>query len=87
MQQGEFNIMEPTGLDVDTDVLQLIIVPGVAFDKAGNRLGRGKGYYDRYLACEGFRAYTIGVCYACQLCDALPCGEYDRKVDIVVAGE
>ncbi|MBQ5923346.1 MAG: 5-formyltetrahydrofolate cyclo-ligase [Alistipes sp.] len=88
MASGAYGIIEPQGGEpCRAEEIDLMVVPGVAFTREGVRLGRGKGYYDRYLAREGFRAYTIGVCYACQLCDALPCGEYDRKVDIVVAGE
>ena len=82
MQQGEFNIMEPTGNDVDTTCLQLIIVPGVAFDSKGNRLGRGKGYYDRLLSRT--QATCVGVCYDCQLVDAIPAEPHDRVMHYVV---
>ena len=61
-----------------------MVVPGVAFSADGVRLGRGKGYYDRYIAREGFRAYTIGVCYDCQMLGQLPCDEHDRRVDSVI---
>ena len=82
MQQGEFNIMEPTGNDVDTDILQLIIVPGVAFDAKGNRLGRGKGYYDRLLSRT--TATCIGVCHRCQLVDTIPAEPHDRVMHYIV---
>lgn len=82
MQQGEFNIMEPMGSDVDTNGIQLIIVPGVAFDRAGNRLGRGKGYYDRLLSRT--QATCMGVCYNCQLVDAIPAEAHDRVMHYVV---
>lgn len=85
MQQGEFNIMEPTGSDVDTDVLQLIIVPGVAFDAAGNRLGRGKGYYDRLLSRT--KATCIGVCYNCQLQPAIPAEAHDKIMHYIITPE
>ncbi|MBR5844568.1 MAG: 5-formyltetrahydrofolate cyclo-ligase [Bacteroidaceae bacterium] len=85
MQQGEFNIMEPTGLDVDTDVLQLIIVPGVAFDRNGNRLGRGKGYYDRLLSRT--KATCIGVCYECQLVPAIPAEPHDKVMHYIITPE
>ena len=82
MQQGAFDIMEPTGYDIDTDVLQLIIVPGVAFDSAGNRLGRGKGYYDRLLSRT--QAVCVGVCYNCQLVEAVPAEVHDRVMHYIV---
>lgn len=86
--EGAYGITEPQGDKVcATEEIDLMIVPGVAFTREGARLGRGKGYYDRYLAREGFRAYTVGVCYACQLLQELPSEEHDRRVDIVVAGE
>ncbi len=82
MQQGEFNIMEPTGNDVDSDILELIIVPGVAFDAHGNRLGRGKGYYDRLLSRT--TATCIGVCHNCQLVDTIPAEPHDRVMHYIV---
>lgn len=88
LADGAYGIAEPQGESVcAADEIDLMIVPGVAFTREGVRLGRGKGYYDRYLAREGFRAYTVGVCYACQLLQELPSEEHDRRVDIVVAGE
>ena len=85
MQQGEFNIMEPTGMDVDTDVLQLIIVPGVAFDESGNRLGRGKGYYDRLLSRT--KAVCVGVCYNCQLLPHIPAEPHDKVMHYIITPE
>lgn len=86
--EGAYGIIEPQGDKVcATEEIDLMVVPGVAFTRDGVRLGRGKGYYDRYLAREGFRAYTVGVCYACQLLRELPSEEHDRRVDIVVVGE
>lgn len=85
MQQGEFNIMEPTGNDVDSNILELIIVPGVAFDKHGNRLGRGKGYYDRLLSRTN--ADCVGVCYNCQFVDNIPAEPHDRVMHYIVTPE
>lgn len=85
MKQGEFNIWEPTGDDIDTDILQLIIVPGVAFDRNGNRLGRGKGYYDRLLSRT--QALCVGVCYKCQLAEQIPAETHDRVMHYVVTAE
>ena len=88
LEEGSYGIMEPQGeAACAAEDIDLMVVPGVAFTREGIRLGRGKGYYDRYLAREGFRAYTVGVCYACQMRDVLPCDEYDMVVDRVVYGQ
>lgn len=80
---GAFSIGEPMGDDlVDPATIDLVIVPAVAYDRYGNRVGRGKGYYDRLLA--GMHAVTIGICYDCQLVDSIESEPHDRPVDIVV---
>ena len=58
------------------------IVPGLAFDITGNRIGYGKGYYDRFL--RDFCGTKIGLCYSDFLLDSLPVGRYDTKVDMVI---
>lgn len=60
----------------------LILVPGVAFDIEGNRLGFGKGFYDRFLAVTG--GVRIGLCYDFQLLDRLPVGKNDLAMDVIV---
>ena len=83
---GAYGIQEPQATEMcPAGDIDLMVVPGVAFTAEGYRLGRGKGYYDRYMAREGFRAQTVGVCYACQLLDALPVEEHDRQVDRVIS--
>jgi 5-formyltetrahydrofolate cyclo-ligase len=63
----------------------VVVVPALALDRAGRRLGRGAGHYDRTLATPGARAsLRVGVGYACQLVDAVPVGEGDESVDLVV---
>ena len=85
---GAFGIREPQGeRAVKADEIDLMIVPGVAFTRSGARLGRGKGYYDRYLAREGFRAFCVGVCHSCQLRESLPTEAFDREMDMIIAGE
>lgn len=83
LQQGSFDILEPVGDDiVDPSVLDLVIVPGVAFDRQGNRLGRGKGFYDRFLART--HAVTIAVCFDCQLVDYIPTEPHDLPAQHLV---
>lgn len=83
LQPGAFNIEEPAGDDTaDPRSIDLIIVPAMAFDRRRNRLGRGRGFYDRLL--KGLRATTIGVAYDFQLLDLLPTEETDVALDMVI---
>ncbi len=82
MKPGAFGILEPQGDPVSPVQLDLIIVPGVAFDATGNRMGRGKGFYDRLLA--GTSATTIGVCYAEQYYLSIPTEPHDVPLNDVI---
>lgn len=83
---GAFNIEEPDGTETaDINSIELIIVPGVAYDRHGNRIGRGKGYYDRLL--RDSKATKIGVAYTCQLCDDIEPDEFDVPVHYVITEE
>ncbi len=66
-----------------------VLTPGLAFDRNGNRLGRGKGYYDKFLASlcsgQGSRPFTCGFCFSQQLVERVPCGPADVPVDLVVS--
>ncbi|GJM18694.1 MAG: 5-formyltetrahydrofolate cyclo-ligase [Phycisphaeraceae bacterium] len=64
---------------------ELLIVPGVAFDRSGGRLGRGGGFYDRFLARVAPGVPTIGACYAAQVVDRVPEGELDRPVTMLAS--
>jgi 5-formyltetrahydrofolate cyclo-ligase len=86
LKAGPWNLREPdAGLhDVGPPgSIDLILVPGLAFTAAGARLGRGGGFYDRYL--PGVRGTKIGVCFAEQLLDELPSEAHDHEVDIVIS--
>ena len=87
LAKGAYNIMEPTG-DVFDDyaAIDLAVIPGVAFDSDGNRMGRGKGYYDRLLPQLGC-AYKIGICFDFQLVESIECEEHDIKMDEVISGK
>lgn len=81
---GAYNIMEPTGeLFDDYAAIDLAVIPGVAFDREGNRMGRGKGYYDRLLPKLG-GTYKIGICLPFQLVEQIPTDEHDVKMDEVI---
>lgn len=81
-----FYILEPMGeLFPDWDEIDLIIVPGVAFDGFNNRLGRGKGYYDKIL--KHTEAYKIGVCFDFQFLPAVPVDQHDVPMDNVIVSK
>ncbi|MDE5814388.1 MAG: 5-formyltetrahydrofolate cyclo-ligase, partial [Muribaculaceae bacterium] len=81
LELGSFHIEEPTGEDVvDVDDIELMVIPAVAFDRKGNRLGRGNGFYDRLLSTS--IATKIGVGYEFQLFDSLPSEPHDMAMDM-----
>ncbi|HIZ26994.1 5-formyltetrahydrofolate cyclo-ligase [Barnesiella sp. An55] len=83
VRQGAYGIWEPADATaIDPSQLEWIVVPGVAFDRAMNRLGRGKGYYDRLL--QQISARKIGICYGLQLLDEIPAEPHDIKMDLIV---
>ena len=86
MRRGAFNIDEPAGAAfTDYGSIDLAVIPGVAFDRHGNRLGRGRGYYDRLLARLGrVGVPTIGVCFDFQKLDAIPAETHDIAVGEVL---
>ncbi len=84
LELGSFHIEEPTGDDtVEPEQIEMVVVPAVAYDRRGNRLGRGKGFYDRFLA--NTRATKVGVGYEFQLFDELPAEPHDIPMDIVIS--
>ena len=80
---GDFNILEPQNQPY-TGGFDLIIVPGVAFDPKGNRLGRGRGYYDRFLS-QHLEVKRIGICFDFQLVDEVPSEAFDIRMDEVIS--
>ena len=89
LRTGAFHILEPTGpLFTDYSLIDVAVVPGMAFDRKGHRLGRGKGYYDRMLArlsADNSRLYKIGICFSWQLVERVPCDAHDVVMDRVVS--
>ncbi len=68
------------------EAIDLLVVPGVAFTREGARLGRGKGFYDRYLSQPTLHACCVGVCFAHQLVAYLPVEPHDRSMEVVCLG-
>ena len=88
LQKGAFGILEPspTGTDHQADEADLIVVPGVAFDLAGHRVGYGKGFYDRFLHHPDCSAHLVGLCHDFQLRDELiPADAHDIPMEIIVS--
>jgi 5-formyltetrahydrofolate cyclo-ligase len=86
LQAGYRGILEPSG-ETEKFLFRpgnadktLMLMPGVAFDSYRNRIGYGKGFYDRYLADkEELQLHTIGIGFSCQLVDEIPAQEGDIK--------
>jgi 5-formyltetrahydrofolate cyclo-ligase len=85
MKEGDFHIMEPENVPYK-GTFDLIVVPGMAFDEEGHRLGRGKGYYDRFLAKHPDVA-TVGICFGFQFLESIPTEPHDRNMDRVLTGQ
>jgi 5-formyltetrahydrofolate cyclo-ligase len=84
---GRYGIYEPpeSRLPVALSKISLALVPGLAFDRNGGRLGRGGGYYDRtFLKPSSSKPKLMGVAHSIQVFDAIPVGEHDRRVDLLV---
>lgn len=82
MHRGKVGIPEPTTPPFEGNI-DVIIVPAVAFDKEGNRLGRGGGYYDRFLKKQSHATF-IGVGYDFQLVDEVPVRKHDEKMHRII---
>ncbi len=85
VQTGAFGITEPIVTPQSVSIekeIDLIIVPGVAFDRQLNRMGRGKGFYDRLLST--LSVPKIGIGYSFQLQEQIPTEDFDKKMDLVI---
>lgn len=85
LEPGRFGLLEPRpdpARAVDPSMVELVLVPGIVFDREGFRLGFGGGYYDRFLAA--IEAPSIGLAFALQLVDRVPRQAHDVPVDAIV---
>ena len=80
---GAFGILEPRGDLVGVDTLDVVLTPGLAFTREGERLGMGGGFYDRTL--NGYGGRVIGVAYEEEVLATVPSGAHDRRVDSLVS--
>jgi len=88
LSTGASGLRNPVaGLPVPFEEIDLVVTPGLGFDKKGNRLGRGGSYYDRFFANGELKAARCGFGFAEQLIDSIPVTEHDEPVEILVTDE
>lgn len=84
---GYLGIREPAALpedELDPELPDIIVMPGAAFDRSGNRIGYGGGYYDRLLEKAGQGSLRVALAYGVQMVDHIPSESHDRRVDMVI---
>ena len=84
LEPGAYGLMEPACVCevIPSEEIDLILTPGTAFDREGNRIGQGGGYYDRFL--PGTRAARVGICHGFALLEHVPSQAHDAKMDAIV---
>ena len=84
MTPSDYGIPEPHSKPWDAGQVDFVVVPGLAFDRAGGRLGRGAGFYDRFLERLGDHAVTCGLAFHQQVIEHVPMFDHDARLDILV---
>lgn len=85
LTRAPFGAMEPTDSPaIDPAEIDVVLTPGLAFDRRGYRVGYGGGFYDHFLRKTRPQALRVGICFALQLVDEVPNGKKDRRVDVIV---
>ena len=85
LKQDRIGLRNPvSGVPVPFEEIELVITPGLGFDRQGNRLGRGGSYYDRFFISHGLTAIKWAVCFSEQVCPHIPHTERDVPMDAVV---
>lgn len=83
LKKGAYGIPEPrTVNEAEIKDIDIALIPGIAFDRHGNRTGFGKGYYDRFLS--EFKGVKIGICYDFQVQPSVPADAHDIKMDFII---
>lgn len=82
---SNMGIREPaSGIPFPISLIDLVLVPGLGYDEYGNRLGRGRGFYDRFLAHADFKGIACAIAFEEQMTSNIPVGPLDRQVDMIV---
>lgn len=86
LKKNRFGIWVPKRecIEADLEEIEAVILPARAYDRHCNRIGRGYGYYDRFLSQPEFTGEAIGVAYEFQLCDQVPVEDHDSPVDLII---
>jgi 5-formyltetrahydrofolate cyclo-ligase len=88
LSTGANGLRNPTtGVPIPFDNIDLVVTPGLGFDKKGNRLGRGGSYYDRFLTNKKLTAPRCGFAFTEQVIDSIPATQHDEQVDFLVTDE
>ena len=83
LRTGTYNILEPDGRDSCRKDFDILLIPGLGFDNENNRLGRGRGYFDKFLKnAEGLKT---ALCYREQLFKSIPVTQHDIKMDLIIS--
>ena len=76
-----------TGVPVPLEDIDLVVTPGLAFDKHGNRLGRGGAYYDKFFSSKLLEAKRVGIAFSQQIVESVPVEDHDQSVDKIITDE
>ena len=87
LEEGSYHILEPKKESPKAEGGGFILIPGVAFDREGGRIGYGKGYYDKYFASHNQPLIKIGIAYTIQIVDTIPTTSLDVQLDGLVCEE
>ncbi len=88
IEDTQWNLRQPLqGDPVPISMIDLVVVPGLGFDCAGNRLGRGRGFYERLLAHSEFTGSTCAVAFEEQVVEAIPADPHDIRVDMLITDQ
>lgn len=88
LELGPYGVPQPVDFrPLPAASLDLVLAPGAAFDRSGQRMGYGKGYYDRFLSDPDLKGWIVGLAYAIQILERLPAEPHDRPVDALVTEE
>lgn len=84
LRKNQYGILEPVDNRICEDKIDVIVFPGLVFDINGNRIGYGKGYYDKFFSLLNYCPPKIGVCYDFQILDSIPADDNDVKMDMII---